>query len=199
MTEYTHAKRRISSTARIIESSPSEPGTGALQTELITTIDLPTSTIKTIRKTTADKQRPTSESVVPLRPLTQSDIYILADMLANLTPTPALKNDLLTSSFYTDIYLSSNMGAFDVPPYAPPFVRGFYLFSSMIIPFQFVDAEETRMGPTHGREIATAYYKNNSWAVRECKHLCRQILILPGLPLTPLIVGAALLGLSRMT
>jgi len=183
---YTHRTPTISSTETVHSSL-----------RIVTTIALRLNMLKIVRITTASDGTST-EQTIESRKLDPSDIPIMSSLLDHIPPTSRLTTDLLHSTFYTHTYLPSNMSSFTVPTYTPPWVQGLYLFSSMIIPFQLVDKEEVRMGKEYGSQIVAQYNKTHSGVLRECKHVGRQLLILPGIPLTPILVGAALLALRNM-
>jgi len=130
------------------------------------------------------------------RPLAEMDIYTFKGLLDQIDITNELIEKILETKFYTKVYLPASAGEVYLP--VQDIINMFFLFSVMCIPYEMVDFEIV-LRKDFATQIEQAYAQNHSSTLRTVKMLCRYILLIPGLFLSPLILLGAIIGLKNMT
>ncbi len=129
--------------------------------------------------------------------LSSADHYCFLDFMKNIIATDDLMTALLANEYYTKTFLSDSLGVF-VVPFAPDFSSYFYVFSSLVVPYENLYSEQL-LKPKYADRITAKYDENNSALLRKAKEILRDVLVIPGIPLTPLIYLAAISALKKMS
>jgi hypothetical protein len=125
------------------------------------------------------------------KPITDDDFFVVLEFMKNVKATPALMDALLNNSYYTKQFLKTTMGVFNTP------IENNYLqlFPSFIFPYEAL-YRELVLKPKYAKKILEVYDKNNSAFIRKSKQLVRNILIVPGIFISPFIILTARLALN---
>ena len=125
------------------------------------------------------------------KPITDDDFFVVLEFMKNVKATPALMDALLNNSYYTKQFLKTTMGVFNTPK------EDNYLqfFPSFIFPYEAL-YRELVLKPKYAKKILEVYDKNNSAFIRKSKQLVRNILIVPGIFISPFIILTARLALN---
>lgn len=150
-------------------------------TALITIIDIQNETIK----------YPGGEFI----PLSMSDIYLFKSIVDNLQITDQLIIKLTNMNFIKNTFLPASVGPFNTNK--GPF-SFFFIFSSLIIPYQMIDLVKSSQ-PKYSKDLQNAFNKTNNVSIYYLKEICRYILAIPGLILSPMILITSLFALKKMT
>ena len=129
--------------------------------------------------------------------LSSADNYTFLDFMKHMLATDDLMTALFANEYYTKTYLSDSLGVF-VVPFSPDFSSYFYVFSSLVLPYENLYSEQ-RLKPKYADRITAKYDENNSALLRHIKELLRNVLVIPGIPLTPIIYLAAIAALNKMS
>ena len=129
--------------------------------------------------------------------LSSSDNYCFLDFMKNLVATDDLMTALLANEYYSKTFLSDSLGVF-VVPFSPDFSSYFFVFSSLILPYENLYLEQV-LKAKYADKITAKYDENNSATWRTMKEILRNVLVVPGIPLTPFIYLAAITALKQMT
>ena len=148
---------------------------------LITVIDIQNETIK----------YPGSE----FTPLSNNDIYLFESIIDNLQITDPLIIKLTNMNFIKNIFLPASVGPFNTNK-GP--LNYFFIFSSLIIPYQMIDLVKASQ-PKYSKDFQNAFNKTNNVPIYYLKEVCRYILAIPGLILSPMILITSLLALRKMS
>lgn len=136
------------------------------------------------------------------KPLDESDIYTFRGIMENLNNKEKLDKimpKILSMKFTRDIYLPASAGSF-VTPQKNKFIGYFFIFSTMIVPYQMIDLEISSK-PEYKDLLQNSFFasdKNNKF-VYHFKSGIRYALLLPGLIFTPFILLTAVLALRNMS
>lgn len=125
------------------------------------------------------------------------DKYIFLDFMRNIKATDDLMDALLGNQYYTESFLSSSMGIFNVPN-DPELSAYFFVFSSFLLPYENLYVEIHKK-PQYKDRLLKAYDEHNNSIVRQIKEFLRILLVIPGLVITPFLLVIALFGLSKMS
>jgi hypothetical protein len=126
------------------------------------------------------------------KPLTGDDFFLFLDFMKNVNATPELMDALLNNTYYTKQFLKTTMGFFNTPKEN----NYFQLFPSFILPYEALYRERV-LKPKYAKKILEVYDKNNSAFIRKSKQLVRNILIVPGIFISPFIILTTRLALNR--
>lgn len=137
-----------------------------------------------------------------LKNLDSSDVYTFKSIMENLQNYKTgidknLMKDILNMKFVQSIYLSNSAGSF-VTPHKNKFIGYFFLFSTMIIPYQMIDLEIASK-PYYIDELKQSFFNSNNKILYYLKEITRYVLILPGLIFTPFILITVLFALKNMS
>ena len=111
--------------------------------------------------------------------------------MKNVKATPALMDALLNNTYYTKQFLKTTMGVFNTPKE----YNYFQLFPSFVLPYEALYRERV-LKPKYAKKILEVYDKNNNAFIRKSKQLVRNILIVPGIFISPFIILTARLALN---
>jgi hypothetical protein len=125
------------------------------------------------------------------KPITDDDFFVVLEFMKNVKATPALMDALLNNSYYTKQFLKTTMGVFNTPKE----YNYFQLFPSFVLPYEAL-YRELVLKPKYAKKILEVYDKNNSAFIRKSKQLVRNILIVPGIFISPFIILTARLALN---
>lgn len=145
--------------------------------------------------------------------LDESDIYTFRGIMENLNKEILAKFDeqkknkimskimdkISSMKFTRDIYLPASAGSF-VTPHQNKFIGYFFIFSTMLVPYQMIDLEISSK-PEYKQLLENSFFsseKNNKF-VYHLKSAIRYALLLPGLIFTPFILLTAVLALRNMS
>lgn len=126
------------------------------------------------------------------KPITDDDFFVFLEFMKNVKATPALMDALLNNSYYTKQFLKTTMGVFNTPKED----NYFQLFPSFVLPYEALYRERV-LKPKYAKKILEVYDKNNNAFIRKLKQLVRNILIVPGIFISPFIILTAVLALNR--
>ncbi len=129
--------------------------------------------------------------------LSSSDNYIFLEFMKQISATDELMLALLSNEYYTKTFLSDSLGVF-VVPFAPDFSSYFYVFSSLVLPYENLYMEQI-LKPKYAVQITSKYDENNIALLRKLKEILRDILVVPGIPITPFIYLATIAALKKMS
>jgi hypothetical protein len=124
--------------------------------------------------------------------ITDDDFFVFLEFMKNVKATPQLMDALLNNSYYTKQFLKTTMGFFNTPKEN----NYFQLFPSFILPYEAL-YRELVLKPKYAKKILEVYDKNNNAFIRKLKQLVRNILIVPGIFISPFIILTAVLALNR--
>ncbi len=127
--------------------------------------------------------------------LSSADNYCFLDFMKNIIATDDLMTALLANEYYTKTFLSDSLGVF-VVPFAPDFLSHFYVFGTLVFPYENLYSEQL-LKPKYADRITAKYDENNSALLRKAKEILREVLVIPGIPLTPLIYLVVISALNR--
>ena len=130
------------------------------------------------------------------RKLSEADVYAFQAMIQDVKVTPELMKALLNSNYFKSTYISTTAGAYNVP--FDKYTSYFFLFSSLIIPYQMVDIEKYKK-PSYANDIQNVFNKYNNVSIYYMKNVLRYILVVPGIVVTPFILLAVLSALKKMS
>jgi len=128
----------------------------------------------------------------PKQLTTGEDFFLFLDFMKNVKATSALMDVLLNNSYYTKQFLKTTMGFFNTPNEN----NYFQLFPSFILPYEALYRERV-LKPKYAKKILEVYDKNNNAFIRKLKQLVRNILIVPGIFISPFIILTSVLALNR--
>ena len=128
--------------------------------------------------------------------LSSADNYIFLEFMKNIQATDDLMNALFANTYYTTTFLSDSLGAFVVPN-APELSSYLYIFSSFVLPYENLYAE-IHTKPKYKTRLLDVYDRQNSPTVRQIKEIVRTLLVVPGVPITPLLYIVVILMLKKM-
>lgn len=134
------------------------------------------------------------QSGEPPRLLNTGDLYTFRSIFSEVEISDSLMTSVLGMKFM-DEYLSMRIGAFDIP--YNWCVNFWFLFSSLVVPYQMVDWE-MEIKPQYRSLIFSSFAKSNNVSLYGFKTVCRWVLLIPGVVLSPLIMLGTLCALSRM-
>ena len=129
--------------------------------------------------------------------LSPADNYTFLDFMQNIRATDNLMESLLGNQYYTETFLSSSMGVFNVPN-APELSAYFFVFSSFLLPYENLYAE-IHTKPQYKDRLLKAYDEHNNSIVRQVKEILRILLVIPGIFITPFLLATALFALNKMS
>lgn len=129
--------------------------------------------------------------------LSPADNYTFLDFMRNIRATDDLMESLLGNQYYTETFLSSSMGVFNVPN-APELSAYFFVFSSFLLPYENLYVEIHKK-PEYKDRLLKAYDDHNNSIVRQIKEFLRILLVIPGLVITPFLLVTALFALNKMS
>jgi len=133
----------------------------------------------------------------PIATLSLADNYTFLDFMQNIRATDNLMESLLGNQYYTETFLSSSMGVFNVPN-APELSAYFFVFSSFLLPYENLYAE-IHTKPQYKDRLLKAYDEHNNSIVRQVKEILRILLVIPGIFITPFLLATALFALNKMS
>ena len=116
--------------------------------------------------------------------------------MKNIQATDDLMNALFANTYYTTTFLSDSLGAFVVPN-ATELSSYLYIFSSLVLPYENLYAE-IHTKPKYKTRLLDVYDRQNSPTVRQIKEIVRTLLVVPGIPITPLLYIVVVLMLKKM-
>lgn len=126
--------------------------------------------------------------------LDESDIYVFRSLLDEVEINDQLVDDVLQMK-YMQTYLSQKLSLNELPRNS--IINSLFVFSSIVIPYQNIDYEIIKR-KTYKNKFLDIFYKNNNRFFYNIKSIFRYVLLIPGLIMSPIIIGFALYGLSKM-
>jgi hypothetical protein len=125
------------------------------------------------------------------KPIIDEDFFVFLEFMKNVKATPDLMDALLNNPYYTKQFLRTTMGVFNTPIEN----NYFQYFPSFVLPYEAL-YRELALKPKYSKKILKVYDKNNNAFVRKFKQLVRNILIVPGIFISPFIILTAVLALN---
>ena len=150
-----------------------------------------------MRQTTLDRQRrPDLDVTIDLAKnqitqqgatttLSSTDNYLFLEFMRRMEATPDLMSALFRNTYYTDTFLSDSLGPFVVPN-APDLSSYLLIFSSLVVPYENLYGELHRK-PQYARRLLEIYDARHNVGLRYVKEAMRLLLVVPGIPITPML------------
>ena len=160
---------------------------------VLTSVENPEPSIKVVVKIDLKKSTVQYNNDAPVV-LANDAFNIFLEFMKNVKATPELMDALLKNSYYTKKFLKTLLGAFNTPKEN----NYFQYFPSLILPYEAL-YREIELKPKYAKKVLAAYDKNNSAFIRKFKQLIRNILIFPGIFISPFIIVTVGLILKKLS